>query len=179
MAVGALAMAFAGGVSLLLQQSGLASSASDVLVIEVNEQGFNPPVCQVGRSDEVAWKNVGHEVHRIIKPNAGVGLPPIYDSGDLQPGDTSGPLIPGAGGQFKYQDAYNPDHKGVIETPQRSNDGPIVCSPLAPTPTPTPTPIPTATPVVPANCRATALGAPNGFGRCPVVPGIAADSAGE
>ena len=176
----ALCMAMIGGTALFLGQTNAASTAPGPSVIEVNEQGFNPAVCSIGRSDSVVWKNVGTKVHRIIKPDAGVGSPPIYDSGDIQPGETSlSPLIPGAGGRFNYEDFYDSSLKGVIQTPQESNTGTINCSALPPTPTATPTtnptatPSPTPTPIVVANCRAQALGAPNPYGRCAVAVELA------
>lgn len=183
MAVAALVMALAGGASLFIGQTH-AAGTSGPSVIEVNEDGFNPPLCLMGRDDTVVWKNVGKQVHRVVKPDAGFGTPPLYDSEDILPGETSkSALIPGAGGQFKYNDFYNPSLKGVIQTPQRSNTGVIICSALPPTPVPTPTPNPTHTPAptpmpqMIANCRARALGASAGNEGCAMMPALAADSA--
>src|SRR5690242_7571758 len=104
MAVAALAMAFAGGASLFFWQGSHAATGTTGPLIEVNEEGFNPPFCQIGRDDEVRWKNVGHEVHKIVRPPVG-SADPVDVTADIQPGETSSGLIPGAGGQFKYQDA--------------------------------------------------------------------------
>ena len=65
------------------------SSAPNEYIIEVNESGLNPPSCTINKGTRWAWKNVGNSVHRIIKPDAGVAQPPIFDTGDLQPGETS------------------------------------------------------------------------------------------
>ncbi len=176
LAVAALGVALLGASSLFWQSSNAATPGPSV--IEVNDEGFNPPVCSIGRDDEVVWKNVGTHVRKIVRPPVGLSDPePLTD--DIQPGATSNAVIPGAGGQFKYQDFYDPDLKGVIQTPQRSNDGPINCSALPPTPTPSPTPLPTPTSVVSAACRARALGVVDPAGHCAIAPGIVADSAGE
>jgi hypothetical protein len=175
LAVGTLGVALLGASSLFWQSSEAATAGPSV--IEVNDEGFNPPVCSVGRNNEVAWKNVGTQVRRVVAQPVGLSDPvPLTE--DIQPGQTSSAVIPGAGGQLKYQDLYNPSLKGIIQTPQRSNDGPINCSALPPTPTPTPTPLPTPSPVVSANCRARALGAADPVGRCAIAPAVVADSAG-
>ena len=183
MAVAALVMALAGGTSPFLGQTNAAGS-SGPSVIEVNEDGFNPAVCSMGRNDTVVWKNVGKQVHRVIKPDAGVGSPPLYDSDDILPGETSkSPMMPGAGGQFRYNDFYNPSLKGVVQTPQYSNTGVINCSALPPTPVPTPTPkpgavpTPTPTPQLLTGCRARLMGALLGNEGCAMMPALAADSA--
>jgi hypothetical protein len=177
----ALCMATIGATALFLGQTNAATTAPTGPTIEISAKGFNPPICDIGRNDEVVWKNVDTRVHRVIIPPAGEGPPPIEVTGDIQPGQTSGPLIPGAGGNIYYQDFYDPTLKGIVHSPQGSNSGPINCSPLTPTPTPTATPIatatpsPTPTPLVVANCRAQALGAPNPYGRCAVAINVAQD----
>lgn len=114
-------------------------------MIEASENGFNPSLCVVSRDDTVQWKNVGSTVRRVIVPDAGVESPPLFDTGDIAPGETSFMVEITHGGAMKYQDFYNPDLKGVIQAPQYSNSGPESCSPQAPTPTPTATVPATAT----------------------------------
>lgn len=183
MAVAALVMALAGGTSLFLGQTN-AAGAGGPSVIEVNEDGFNPAVCLIGRDDTVVWKNVGKQVHRVVLPAAGVGSPPQFDSEDIAPGETSKtPMGPGGGGRFNFYDFHNPSLKGVVQAYQFTNTGVIICSALPPTPVPTPTPkptpvpTPTPTPQLIANCRARALGAAAGNEGCALLPALAADSA--
>ncbi|MBA4182072.1 MAG: hypothetical protein C0506_15905 [Anaerolinea sp.] len=181
MAVVAVSMALAGGLSLLFSNSAHVV-ASGSYTIEVNEEGFNPKLCLISRGDVVQWKNVGKKVHRVIKPDAGVGSPPLFDSEDIAPGQISQSFIMTYGGNFNYLDQYNPSLTGTVNTPQRSNTQAENCSPLAPTPTPTPTrtpgPTPTPSPQVaalPMYCRAASLGAAIGNEGCAVTVGIARD----
>jgi len=125
------------------------ASANSSFVIEASEAGFNPPVCAMSRDDYFAWKNVGKTVRRIIVPTAGVNSPPAWDTGDIQPGETSMTFELTFGTVIHYEDFYDPSLKGILQTPQYSNAGPASCSPQAPTPTPTPPPAPTAAPKPP------------------------------
>jgi hypothetical protein len=174
-------MAMIGGTALFLGQTNAATTAPTGPVIEITDTGFNPAICSIGRDDEVVWKNVSSKVRRIVIPPAGEGPPPIEITGDIQPGEISAPLIPAVGGAIRYQDFYDPSLKGIVQTPQQSNTGPINCSPQTPTPTPTATPLatatpsPTPTPASVANCRAQALGAPNPYGRCAVAVNVSQD----
>ena len=178
-------MAFTGGLSLLFSHSEHAV-ASGTYTIEVNEDGFNPKLCKISRGDVVQWKNVGKKTHRIIKPDAGVGSPPLFDSDDVAPGQISQSFIMTYGGNFNYLDQYDPTLTGTVNTPQYSNSQAENCSPLPPTPIPTPTktpgptgtptPIPTPTPPpLPLYCRAASLGAISGNEGCAVTVGIARD----
>ncbi len=162
MAAAALSMALAGAFSVLFVGGSNATAAGGQMepyTIEISDVGVNPPTCSINRDDVVVWKNIGTRVHRLIKPDAGVNSPPLYDSGDIQPGETSSPALFPAGGKFQYYDQYDPSITGVIITPGTSNTGTVACKPLPPTPTPTPTrsptPVPTATPapIVPAGCK--------------------------
>ena len=183
MAVVAVSMALAGGLSLLFSHSEHAGAASSY-VIEVNEEGFNPKLCKISRDDVVRWKNVGTQVHRVIWPNAGVGSEPQFDSGDIPVGGLSqNSLMVTNGGNANYLDQYNPSLTGTVNTPQQSNSQAESCSPLPPTPTPTPTrtpgPTPTPTPAappIPVYCRAASLGAVSGNEGCAVTAGLARDN---
>lgn len=181
LAAAAVGMALAGGLSLLFSYSAHVE-ASASYTIEVNEQGFNPKLCKISRDDTVRWKNIGTQVHRVIQPDAGVGSAPLFDTGDILPGETSITMIQTYGGNFNYVDQYNPALTGTVNTPQNSNFQAPNCSPLPPTPTPTPTrtPGPTATPTptvppLPKFCLANALGAAAGNEGCAVSPGLARD----
>ena len=157
MAVAALSMALLGAFSMLaLGGSRPASAAYGHYTIEISDTGVNPETCSINREDEVVWKNIGSQVHRIIKPDAGVNSPPLFDSGDIAPGETSSPAIFSSGSKWPYYDQYNPSIKGTIITPGRAESQTVSCSPLAPTPTPTPTRAPataTPTPILPAGCK--------------------------
>ena len=183
LAVVAMSMALAGGLSVLFSHTADVAAAGSH-VIEVKEDGFNPKLCTVRRDDSVQWKNIGTTTRRVIKPDAGVGSPPLFDSGDILPGELSQSVIITAGGNFNYQDLYNPALTGTI---YNSNTGSSSanCSPLPPTPTPTltptpgpsktPTPLATPTPRLPLYCKAQALGATRGNEGCVVAPGVARD----
>jgi hypothetical protein len=182
LAAAAVVMALAGGLSLLFSHSAHVGAVSTQYTIEVNEQGFNPKLCQLSRFDTYRWKNIGAIPIRVIRPDAGVGSPPLFDSGYLAPGEVSSPVTKDSGGGLTY---FNADHMNItmtVTSPSNSEAGPSNCSPLPPTPTPTPTrtpgPRPTPTPTVPplpANCRATALGATAGNEGCAVAPAVAKD----
>jgi plastocyanin len=185
-AFAAVTMALLGGVTLFLGQTEAAQN-DPPYVIEVNELGFNPPVCNISRSDSVVWKNVGTSVHDIAVPQAG-SLPPVDITGDIQPGETSKTSYsPQAGGNFPYFDVHNPDLKGLIHTPQNSNTGLVDCTAAPPTPTATPTrpptqiptatPTPSPTPQLLAGCNARRLGAAPGNEGCALASELAADSA--
>lgn len=147
--LGAFSMLYFGG-------SKPATAAYEHYTIEISDTGVNPDSCSISRGDEVVWKNIGTQVHRIIKPDAGVNLPPLFDSGDIAPGETSPAARFDAGSKWLYYDQYNSAIKGVIITPARAESQAASCVPLAPTPTATPTRAParpTPTPVLPAGCR--------------------------
>ena len=89
MLAAAVAMALAGGFSMLFLGSSKPAMADySVYTVEISDVAVNPAVCNINRDDEVVWKNIGSQVHRIVIPDAGVGSKPIYDSGDIQPGQT-------------------------------------------------------------------------------------------
>jgi plastocyanin len=157
MAVAALWMALLGAFSMLfLGGSRPVSAAYGHYTIEISDTGVNPATCNISRGDEVVWKNIGSQVHRIIKPDAGVNSPPLFDSGDIAPGETSSPARFDAGSKWPYYDQYNQNIKGMIITPGTAESQAANCSPLPPTPTPTPTrapATPTPAPIMPAGCR--------------------------
>ncbi len=161
-----VAVAAAGFLSLVLGNSQPASATDPPYVIEISEAGFNPPLCLVSRDDDVMWKNVGATVRRVIIPDVGVESPPLFDTGDIAPGETSFKVKITQGGSMKYQDYYDPLLKGVVQAPQYSNSGPESCSPQAPTPTPTATAQPTQAPR-PMRCM-TSIG-------CAVAPAVSRD----
>ncbi len=163
-----LGVAAAGILVFSLAGSSPRAQAEEYFTIEASEGGFNPALCQVSRFDVVTWKNVGKTVRRIIVPDVGVGSKPLYDTGDIQPGETlSGGYAMTFGGHVNYQDYYDPTLKGTIQSPSTSNYGPRNCSPQAPTPTPSPTAQPTPTPVLPPRCI--------GAGGCAVAVQLARD----
>ncbi len=148
LAAASLVIAVAGTFFVVLGNTERAAANSS-FVIEANEFGFNPPVCQMNRDDYFAWKNVGKSVRRIIVPTAGVNSPPLWDTGDILPGETSAKFELTHGTTIHYEDFYDPSLKGTLQTPLYSNSGPVNCSPQAPTPTPTPPPAPTPVPKPP------------------------------
>lgn len=130
-------------------------TAYNQYVVEISDTGFNPEVCNISRDDEVVWKNVGTKVHRVIIPDAGVNSPPLFDTGDIEPGQVSPPAKFTYGGGNTLVDFYNPALRSTVSTGKAQAQA-ANCRPLPPTPTPTPTPIPatpTPKPQLPAGCR--------------------------
>lgn len=129
--------------------NGVTGAAADTrYTIEVNEKQFNPRTCIVNRNDdEVVFKNVGTQVHRVVVDDAGVNSPFRLDTGDIQPGQTSEVWLISANANIQYYDFYNPEMRGTIIAPI-SNGAAANCAKETPTPTPTltPTPSPTRTP---------------------------------
>jgi len=156
LALAAVAMALLGGAAILVSGSQKATADSNVYVIEIHDDGFNPPVCSVNRGDTVQWHNVGTVEHHPYAAGVGLNGPPGLDVGVIEPGAFSGKLIMESGSTIHYIDELHPELKGIVETPALSNNGEVSCSPLPPTPTPSPTPSVTATP----QATATAMPSP-------------------
>ena len=151
-ALTAAAIVLLGGAAIFASGSQHAGADTAPYVIEIHDDGFNPPVCNINRGDTVQWKNVGAQPHQVYSPGPGLNGPAFFDSGVLAPGQLSGKLLVDSGVTMHYIDKLNPALTGVVETPSRSNTWTVSCSPVAPTPTPSPTPQPTPTPAVPPRC---------------------------
>ncbi len=93
-----------------------ATRAYEVQTIEVSEAGFNPPICRMNR-EFVRFKNVGNEPRRIIIPSLFPEEPPFFDTGVLQPGETSNEYKSENGGSTIFVDAFDPTLKGTVITP--------------------------------------------------------------
>lgn len=131
---------------MLASGSQRATADNGAYIIEVNEDGFNPPVCMINRGDIVQWHNVGSVEHHPFAPGVGLNGPPGLDVGVIEPGAYSQKLSMEGGSTIRYEDELNPALKGVVQTPGLANSGEVSCSPLPPTPTPSPTPSVTVTP---------------------------------
>ena len=142
LAAASLLMAALGAASLFLSVD--RTDAADQYTIEIDEEGINPASCTVNKGTAVQWKNVGSEVHRIVRPGAGVEAAPLFDTGDLEPGETSRTFGFTLRENWLYEDFYNPELTARIIVP--NSRGLESCELQAPTPTPSPTPLPTATP---------------------------------
>ncbi|MCC6381609.1 MAG: hypothetical protein IT304_03825 [Dehalococcoidia bacterium] len=158
--------------------SGASAAAADgVYTVEILRSGFNPQTCVVNRNrSTVRFLNKDSVARRVVVPAAGVDSPPLYDSGDIAPGDTWSGFYIDYQAELHYYDFYFPAQTGVVLAPVDPNAA-SQCDPLPPTPTPTPTrtatPTPTPTPVPqsPAGCLrffASPLG-------CAVGPFVATD----
>ncbi len=149
----ALAMALGGAIAVL--HTGEKPAAADSsLTIDILDSGMNPTLCALGRFDTVHWQNRTSQVRKILFDDLSYTDPVTnqttsLSTGDIAPGASSSGVTLGAGGNYAYHDVYNPSLKGMLQAPQRSDTGPIVCSPLPPTPTPSSTPKVTPTPIVP------------------------------
>lgn len=186
LAVAALSMALAGGLSVLFSHTAEVQAARDLYTVEVLDSGFNPKLCQVSRFDSVQFLNKSSKNVHIVQPDAGAATnPPLADLGTIAPGETSGAVFKSAGGDFHYVDLETPSHTFIMTSPNQTEAGPENCSPLPPTPTPTPTftpgptrtptPLATPTPRLPLYCKAQALGATPGREGCAVTGGVARD----
>jgi hypothetical protein len=106
-----------------------AADQAHTYVIEVSQLGFNPAVCRLSRGDTVFWKNVGSGPVRVTWENPGGG-PPLFDSGEFGPGETS--PIGYSGFQFPNRWVFTETHSGhtgVVITPTFSNSQDPDCSP--------------------------------------------------
>ncbi len=109
-------------------------------VVNVSPAGFDPPICKISRGDHVSWKNTGPTPISIIWPDPN-SPKPLFDTGELQPGEISMPYSGFVqGGNHRFVDAANPAHQGVVITPTWSNDWPEDCTPTGAPPPPGPLP---------------------------------------
>jgi hypothetical protein len=177
----AAGMLLLGTISIIAGSSGGTAHAAGEYTIEILASGFNPQVCIVNRNNsQIFWKNKDTVVHRIVLPGEIPGQP-IFDSGDILPGETSpGGVLINSSSTWNYSDFYVSSLKGTIISPI-PNDTASQCSPLPPTPTPTPTrtptPIPTATPVVATPTPIVLPPRCIGLVGCAVAPAVARDPA--
>lgn len=105
-----------------------ASRAYEVQTIEVSEAGFNPPVCRMNR-EFVRFKNVGNEPRRIIIPSLFPEDLPFFDTGVLQPGETSNEYKSENGGSTVFVDAFDPSLTGTVITPVFVLKWDVQCTP--------------------------------------------------
>ncbi len=143
-AAASLLMAAIGFTSLFMSVDG--TGARNEFIIQVNESGFNPPSCTVNKGTTLRWLNVGQEVHRVVRPDVGVQVPPLFDTGDLQPGDLSKRFELTIRDTWDYEDFYNPELKGRVNIPNATSAESCDLQPPTATPTLTPTPTPTPDP---------------------------------
>ncbi|GAB4331617.1 MAG: hypothetical protein Kow0010_17130 [Dehalococcoidia bacterium] len=123
---------------------GTSGSANNEYVIEVDEQGFNPPLCHVKNGEDVRWKNIGDKPHRVYYA-VHETWDPHLDTGYIEPGELSRPVRLTLNTiKWEYWDYDNPENRGLLVTVINQ---PSVCAPWTPTPTPTPTPTATPTPI--------------------------------
>jgi hypothetical protein len=104
------------------------TSAYEVQTIEVSEAGFNPPICRMNR-EYVRFKNVGAGPRRIIIPSLFPEDPPFFDTGVLQPGETSNEYKSENGGSTVFVDAFDPSLTGTILTPVFVLKWDVQCTP--------------------------------------------------
>lgn len=96
-------------------------------VVEVSEGGFNPPTCQMNR-EYIAFKNVGSTPRRVILPSQ-IGQPPIFDTGYLEPGETSISFTMQYPGTFEFYDADNSVNYVTVRTPVFVQTWEVICTP--------------------------------------------------
>jgi hypothetical protein len=135
-------VALAGGIL----QAAAVDAPPTTFVVNVSGAGFDPPVCKISRRDVVAWKNVGSKPIRVVLPDPNSATP-IYDSGMINPGQVS---LAYAGfeapSHWRFQDAADSSHVGLVITPVFTNTVDPECTPTGSLP---PGPLPRG-PIVPA-----------------------------
>lgn len=105
-----------------------ATRAYEVQTIEVSEAGFNPPICRMNR-EFVRFKNVGNEPRRVIIPSLFPEDLPFFDTGVLQPGETSNEYKSENGGSTVFVDAFDPSLTGTVITPVFVPKWDVQCTP--------------------------------------------------
>ena len=107
------------------------ASRGKVFTVEVSESGFNPQVCRISRDNYVQFKNVGKAPRRVIRPGTGANAEPLFDSGDLAPGQTSNQEVFPHGGTVRYSDKYRPEFSVTIVLPVWTPEWEEFCTPAA------------------------------------------------
>lgn len=95
--------------------------------VEVSEGGFNPKTCQMNR-EYIRFKNVGGTPRRVILPSQ-IGQPPIFDTGYLEPGETSISFTMQYPGTFRFYDADNEANFVTVRTPVFTPTWTVICTP--------------------------------------------------
>lgn len=127
---------------------GANASRGKLFTVEVSESGFNPQVCRISRDNLVQFKNVGATTRRVILPGTGADAQPLFDSGDLAPGQVSNQQLFPHGGTVKFFDKYRPEFSVTVVLPVFTAEWDDICTPLAVN---LPPPIPVSC-LVKANC---------------------------
>lgn len=96
--------------------------------IEVSEGGFNPSVCQMNR-DNIEFKNVGVTPIRVILPHPIPGQDPLFDTGYLEPGETSNRYSIQTPGQLRFYNADNMSQFVTARTPVLVEQWEVICTP--------------------------------------------------
>lgn len=145
LAIAAGAVLLVGGIAFAASGTTTAGAADNTIAIL--DTGFNPEVCylngQATGGASVRFHNKGSEPHHIRSVFTNVNGSAQFDTGVLEPGETSRSFGFTSSSQFFYYDVLNPDLTGLIQSGQFTN-----CVEAPPTPTPTNTPTITPTPTI-------------------------------
>ncbi len=114
-------------LSLSILVGGAGAQGYTTQTIEVSEGGFNPTTCQMNR-EYIRFKNVGNTPRRVILPSQ-IGQPPIFDTGYLEPGETSISFTMQYPGQFYFYDADNQSNFVSVRTPVFTPTWQVICTP--------------------------------------------------
>lgn len=128
-----LTLVLAGGFAV---QTAANASRGVVFTVEIGDRGFNPQVCRISRDNLVQFKNVGTVTRRVIRPGSGLNAEPLFDSGDLAPGQTSNQEVFPHGGTVKYSDKDRPEFSVTIVLPVFTAEWEDICTPAVALPTP-------------------------------------------
>lgn len=147
LAVAAGAVLLIGGIAFAASNTTSAGADGD-FTIAILDTGFNPSVCylnsQTTTGDAVRFLNKSSEPRHIRSVNTNTTGGPLFETGVLQPGETSRSFGFTSKSKYVYYDVLNPEMTGTIE----AGTGAANCVEAPPTPTPTNTPTITPTPTI-------------------------------
>lgn len=73
---------------------------------------FNPSPANIGQGSSMVWSNVDSEVHRIVAVDGS------FDTGDIQPGDSSAAIVLRTDGARYYCALHDTTEFGIINNAQ-------------------------------------------------------------
>jgi plastocyanin len=76
--------------------------------VKITSSGFDPESVTVPAGDAVTFSNDDNQDHRVVADDNS------FDTGTLQPGESTVVLFAGAG-TVKYKDSLDPSHTGQVE----------------------------------------------------------------
>lgn len=100
----------AGGLGADPMATDCTTAAGETVIVEIPEFMFEPTPVAVSTCDSVAWRNVHDQAHT----STGQG-DETWNSGNIQPGTMSEPVLFNTPGDHRYICALHPFMKGVVQ----------------------------------------------------------------